>query len=536
MKKFRILSFLIILCLLFSAAAPAAHALEAPEVTAKSWIIVDLNTGKVIDEYNADEQRSPASLTKIMTGLLAVEAAERGDVSMDETVTAGLDCQTGLDTSSSNASIVAGEQMSFRDYFYCAMVVSANEACNVIGSRIGGSIGGFVELMNRRAEELGLANTRFADPNGLSYDNLTSARELSVILQEALRHEDFREAFTTSEYTVSRTNYNEPRELKSTDALTTRDSYYSQYGDFYYEPAVGGKTGFTRAAGYCLASVAEKDDLSVLIVVLGCPGPLSGDSDQPENFNDSIRLYNWVFENYSYEQVLSSTEILRREPVEQAEGEGVVSLRPTADLTLLLPSDAPPESRTLEISLLKDRFVAPIPSGTILGRVTVKINGESYGPYDLVNAAEVKLAKREFIRTQVDSFFSARSVRLVIVVLALVLIAYFALVLRYRALRRKHLREMRRAEKRRKAAQELRRQQSAAAEPTLLFNAVDSAGQDADRIDLAHFFEEVGKTDTEGKAAEAEAEEPAAPAETAEAAEEAGPAEESGAAEENGKE
>ena len=500
MKKFRILSFFIILCLLFSAAAPSAHALEAPEVTAKSWIIVDLNTGKVIDEYNADEQRSPASLTKIMTGLLAVEAAERGDVSMDEIVTAGLDCQMGLDTSSSNASIVAGEQMSFRDYFYCAMVVSANEACNVLGSRISGSIGGFVNLMNQRAGELGLEHTHFSDPNGLSYENHTTARELSLLLQEALQHEEFQTAFTTTEYTVPRTNYNEPRELKSSNALTTRDSYYSQYGDFYYEPAIGGKTGFTRAAGYCLASVAEKDGLSVLIVVLGCPGPLSGDSEVPENFTDSIRLYNWVFENYAYRQVLSSTEVLRREPVEQAEGEGVVSLRPSEDLTLLLPSDAPPESRTLEISLLKDRFVAPIPSGTVLGRVKVQINGESYGPYDLVNTAEIKIAKREFIRTQVDSFFAARSVRLVIVVLALILIAYFALVLRYRALRRKHLREMRRAEKRRKAAQELRQQQSAAEEPTLLFNAVDPTEHDADHIDLARFFDESGKPDADEKA------------------------------------
>ena len=494
MKKNRIFSILIIFCLLFTAAAPSAFAVDAPEVTAKSWIIVDLNTGKVIDEFNADEQPPPASLTKIMTGLLSVEAAERGTVSMDETVTAGLDCQTGMDSTSSNASIGAGEQMSFRDYFYCAMVVSANDACNVIGSRIGGSIGGFVELMNLRAEELGLESTHFADPNGLSYENKTTARELSLILQEALQHEDFLEAFTTSTYTVPKTNINDQRELKSTDALTTRDSYYSQYGDFYYEPAIGGKTGFTRAAGYCLASVAEKDDLRVLTIVMGCPGPLSQDSEQPENFNDSIRLYDWVFETFSYGQVLSSSEVIRREPVEPAEGEGFVSLRPTEDLTLLLPSDAPPESRELEATMLKDHLVAPIPSGTILGQLTLKINGESYGPYNLVNAAEVKIAKREFIRTQVDSFFAARSVRLVIVVLALILVLYFALVLRYRALRRKHLKEVRRAEKRRQAAQGLRRQQRAAEEPTLRFTAVDPSERDADTIDLARFFDEDKKS------------------------------------------
>jgi hypothetical protein len=190
MKKIRIFSFFILLCLLFTAASPAALALEAPAVTAQSWIIVDLNTGEVIAEQNADAERSPASLTKIMTGLLAVEAveSEADPLTMDEIVTAGYDCQTGLDSSSSNASIVAGEKMSFRDFFYCAMVVSANEACNVLGSRISGSIGGFVDLMNRRAEELGLSHTHFADPNGLSSENRTTARELSLILQEALQH------------------------------------------------------------------------------------------------------------------------------------------------------------------------------------------------------------------------------------------------------------------------------------------------------------------------------------------------------------
>ena len=144
--------------------------------------------------------------------------------------------------------------------------------------------------------------------------------------------------------------------------------------------------------------------------------------------------------------------------------------------------------------MLKDHLVAPIPSGTILGHLTLKINGETYGPYNLVNAAEVKIAKREFIRTQVDSFFAARSVRLVIVVLALILVLYFALVLRYRALRRKHLKEVRRAEKRRQAAQELRRQQSAAEEPTLRFTAVDPSERDADAIDLARFFDEDEKS------------------------------------------
>ncbi len=501
MKKIRIFSFFILLCLLLTAAAPAALALEAPAVTAQSWIIVDLNTGEVIAEHNADAERSPASLTKIMTGLLAVEAveSEADPLTMDEIVTAGFDCQTGLDSSSSNASIVAGEKMSFRDFFYCAMVVSANEACNVIGTRVSGSIGGFVDRMNSRAAELGLTHTHFVDPNGLSYDNTTTARELSVILQEALGHEEFRAAFRTSYYTVPKTNYNDERSLKSTDALTTPDSYYSQYGDYSYANAVGAKTGFTRRAGYCLASVAEKDDMKVMIIVLGCPGPLTGDSAEPENFRDTIRLYDWVFESFAYHEVLSSSEIIRQCPVSQAEGEGMVNLRSVDSLTLLLPADAPPESRELDVRIFEDRLSAPIAANTVLGTLNVTIDGKTYGPYDLITPVEIKMAKSEIIQDKVNEFFLSREVIIIGVVLIIIVLLYIALVIRYRTLHRKHLREKRRMEKRREAARRQRQQQNEASpeavrEPTQRFTAIHSAERSADAIDLARFFDEPAPT------------------------------------------
>ena len=485
MKKIRIFTFFILLCLLLTAAAPPAWALEPPEMTARAWILVDLNTGEVVAEHNADEQRSPASLTKIMTGLLAVEAVENGEIAMEDIVTAGMDCQNGMDSSSSNVSIVAGEQMRYQDFFYCAMLASANDACNVLGSRLSGSIGGFVERMNARASELGLEHTHFEDPHGLSYNNVTTARELSRLLQEALRHEAFAAAFTSTTYTVEKTNANEKRELKSTDALTTRDSYYSQYGDYYYEYALGGKTGFTKAAGYCLASVAEKDDLKLLAVVMGCPGPLTGDSKEPENFRDTIRLYDWAFANFAYGTVLSSSEIITRVPVEDADGEGYASLRCHEDLRLLLPADAPPESRRLEITLLEERFTAPIPAGTILGSLTLHINGQSFGPYELVNMTEVKLAKKQYILKQVNAFFARRAVRVVLAVLAVILVLYLALVMRYRALRRRHLREQRRAEQRRKAAREAQ-QRRQAEQPVQAPPAVSGV----DDIDLSRFFED----------------------------------------------
>ena len=390
MKKTRFFSSLLLFCLVFALLSPPAFALEAPEITAKSAVIVDLGSGRTIWEKNADEPRSPASLTKIMTGLLTVEAVEAGAADMDELVTAGADCRYNMDDSSSTAWIGPGEQMSCRDLFYCALVVSANEACNILASRLSGSIAGFVERMNARAAALGCENTHFADCNGLSHENRTTARELSVILREALSHEDFLAAYTTAYYDVPATNQSGERHLVTTDALTARDSYYSQYGDYYYEYALGAKTGYTRAAGYCLASVAEKDGVRLLIVVMGCPGPLSGDAREPESFNDTIRLYDWAFDNFSLRPLFAPDEEICLVPVAHApDGGAVLSVRD--DPVLLLPADGSEQLDYL-VELTEGPLRAPIAAGAVLGRLTVLVDGQAVGPYDLITRSEIPVA------------------------------------------------------------------------------------------------------------------------------------------------
>ncbi len=391
MKKFRLLCLILSLCLVFALVPPRAQALEAPEFSARSAIVVDLGSGETVWEKNADEVRAPASLTKIMTGLLAAEAVESGAADPDEPVTAGADCRWNMDDSSSNAGIVPGETMSFRDLFICAMVVSANEACNVLASRLDGGVGAFVEHMNRRAAELGCESTRYFDPNGLSHENRTTARELSVILREALRHETFLAAFTTTHYEVPATNRSDERSLVTTDALTARDAYYSMYGDYYYDYALGAKTGFTRAAGYCLASVAEKDGVRLLAVVLGCPGPLTGDSREPESFRDTIRLYDWIFGSYAPVRLFAPGEELCRAPVARAADGESAALCCAEDPVVLLPIDAswPGEIR---IEPVAGPLCAPLPAGAVLGRVTVCVDGVSHGPYDLINRSEVPAA------------------------------------------------------------------------------------------------------------------------------------------------
>ena len=452
MKKNKILPFLISICLLFSLFAPAASALDDPPLhSAKAVVLADMDSGRLLFEMNKDEQRSPASLTKIMTVLLAVEALERGEVSLDEMVTAQADCLAGLNTDSSTSGIQPGEIISYQDLLYCAMVHSANEACNILAHRVSGSVPAFVELMNRRAAELGCTNTHFSDPNGLSNENhYTTAYEMYLITREALEHPLFAEICNTRGYDMAATNLSQARSFANSNALITADS---EYGSSYVYPAAAGvKTGFTQLAGYCLVSTAEKDGVRLLAVVMGCDGWLNAGIDEYENFTDSIILYNWAFENFSYRQAVSSLSTVTRVEVENAvETDAYASLRPQNDVTLLLPKDLNLGAVELSPTIYTEKLVAPIEAGTVLGRAEILIDGRSYGSVDLVNALKVELSRREFVTQRVHQTFSSPWIIVLIVVLAILAIGYLTLVLRYRAQRRKYLRRKRELAARRAA-------------------------------------------------------------------------------------
>ena len=452
MKKNKILPFLISICLLFSLFAPAASALDDPPLhSAKAVVLADMDSGRLLFEMNKDEQRSPASLTKIMTVLLAVEALERGEVSLDEMVTAQADCLAGLNTDSSTSGIQPGEIISYQDLLYCAMVHSANEACNILAHRVSGSVPAFVELMNRRAAELGCTSTHFSDPNGLSNENhYTTAYEMYLITREALEHPLFAEICNTRGYDMAATNLSQARSFANSNALITADS---EYGSSYVYPAAAGvKTGFTQLAGYCLVSTAEKDGVRLLAVVMGCDGWLNAGIDEYENFTDSIRLYNWAFENFSYRQAVSSLSTVTRVEVENAvETDAYASLRPQNDVTLLLPKDLNLGAVELSPTIYTEKLVAPIEAGTVLGRAEILIDGRSYGSVDLVNALKVELSRREFVTQRVHQTFSSPWIIVLIVVLAILAIGYLTLVLRYRAQRRKYLRRKRELAARRAA-------------------------------------------------------------------------------------
>ena len=452
MKKNKLIPLLLLFSTALSILAPHAYASPAPELNGKNIVLADLNTGRVIYSKDPDSVVTPASLTKIMTVLLAVESVERGEHSLDEMVTAGEDCRAGLDEESSSAEIVPGEQMTFRDLLYCSMIQSASDACNVLASLIGGSIDNFVAMMNDRAKEIGCQVTHFDDPNGLSNNNQTTAYEMFLITKEAIKHDYFMVVCNIADVTVPATNLHEEREYHNSNALISSQSVYG--GNRYlYTGAAGVKTGYTRAAGYCLISTAEREGLHFLAVVMGCDGWLNAHIEDYLNFEDTIKLYDWGFSDFSYRNVVDTSESVYELDVQLAQDHKKAVLYPQQRLRLLLPRDTSEDDISMEFNIFQNDLVAPVKAGEVLGEAVVSVNGEVFGTVNLITREEVDLARSEYMKRQLKDFFSNRWVIGVTAVLLMIAALYVTLQIRYRKAREKYLEERRQAEIRRRKRQ-----------------------------------------------------------------------------------
>ena len=326
MMKLRITALALCLSLVLGMALPCALAEDdgAPKLkSAQCALLGDMGSGRILFNIDAYSRREPASLTKIMTLLLAVEAIEAGTASTDDMVTASAACITGLELDSSTAYIDRGETMSLRDLLYCAALASANEACNIIAEHISGSISAFVERMNTRAAELGCSGTHFANTHGMPDDNhYTTARDIFLIACEGMRHQLFAQLVGCREYTTSATNDSPARVLESSNALITPDSPYSD--KYVYPGAVGIKTGYTEKAGYCLVSAVQRDGVNVIAVVLGADGDTA--NKEFDSFADTVTLLDWCFENYSYRSIVERGYPAAVQPIEKDGRRGEITL------------------------------------------------------------------------------------------------------------------------------------------------------------------------------------------------------------------
>ena len=458
MKKFKILPLVLMILLAVNLLPVSALAVTDPEIGAQAAVIMDVDTGEIYYQKNPDRIIQPASTTKIMTALLTVEAIERGEIALSDSVTASDNASYNLDIESTDSRprISSGETVTVEDLLYCAMLVSANEACNILAEYISGSVSAFVSEMNGRANQLGCTDTHFSNANGLEdQDHYSTAADFAVIAREAIAHPLFQQICGTLNHTVPATNVNEARELVNTNNLLDPST------EFYYEYAYGIKTGFFTNAGYCLVSAAERDNINVICVLMG--GQAFNDQ-----FRDSLTLYNWLFDNFEYRQILSSAETVITVPVKLGTTDST-GVRSEDAVSVILPKDYDTSRIGYQYVLYHEAqgktLEAPISAGQILGEITVVELDENsnpvrtFGTSQLVAASNVEMSRLDYMSSQIRDLFQEPIVRRILLILIILLAVYLLLVIVYYIQRVRHMSSMRQARKeraRRQTAEEAR--------------------------------------------------------------------------------
>lgn len=353
MKGFRIICTLLILALTGGTCWGGDIHLSADAA-----VLMDARTGQVLLAKNPHKRRPPASTTKILTGIIALEMGK-----LDEVVEVS---PRAAAVGESSIYLDAGEKLTLNELVQGALMKSGNDACAAIAEHVGGDIETFAQLMNFKARVLGAWNSNFINPHGLPNDNhFTTAYDLGMIARYAVKNQRFSEIVSQKEQEIDWYGQSWNRHLKNTNKLL-----------WSYIWADGIKTGTTRAAGPCLVSSASKDNRRLIAVVLN-----SGD-----RWGDSVRLFEWGFNNFYYQQVAVAGEYYGEIKVDNGlaakahlafkEGYGV-----------LVPRDNP---KALEKRLvLKRKVKAPVKAGQTLGWMETVVNGEKVGKVELVAIKDI---------------------------------------------------------------------------------------------------------------------------------------------------
>ena len=437
MKKRRLFSLFLSFALLLPLfSLTSADAYEDFTLDAKAGLLIEADTGEILYEKNAHQENFPASLTKVMVALLVFEAIDEGKIALTDSVTATESAFEGLSSDGSTANIVPGETMTVEQLLNCMLIVSANEACNILGETLYGSVDAFVARMNERASELGCEHTHFANATGLhNSQHYTTAWDLYLITREAMKHEKFMDICNSKSYTVPATNMTEkPRELHSTNFLI---SNWRARG-YVYRDAQGIKTGSTPEAGYCLISSALRGSRRMISVVLGAERVTleDGVTIQTRSFSETSRMFDWGFGNFSRQDILSADEPIREVPVALSSETNYVVVHGADSLSCLLPDNVTPEMLERTVTLTNETVEAPIAAGDVLGTLTLSYDGTVYGETELLALNDVSASWFLTAQRDVIAFLSQTWVKLALLALALLITALVVYVVVFSRRRR----------------------------------------------------------------------------------------------------
>ena len=406
MKICRFFSLFLSLILLASLTAPA-YAAEGDtgdwEIEAKAALLLDPDTEEILYARNIHERLYPASLTKIMTCLLVLEAIDAGTFSLETVLTASEIAISSVPADGSTAGIKPGEQLTVEQLLYCIMLSSANEGCNILAEAAAGSIDAFVEKMNDKAAALGCEDTHFVNANGMpDDDHYTTAWDLYLITREARTHAEFMPLVNTVSYVVPATNLSDSRTLHTTNYLIS--NWYTP--GYVYRGAAGIKTGFTSSAGYCLIATATRSGRSLLSVVMGAERIVTEDGiTLTQSFSETVKLYDWGFENFTRQIILKADELVGEVPVTLSQEQDFVKVHPAREIERLFPKDMDPAKDIERIITLHEKSVeAPVEKDQVLGQITLRYDGTVYAVVDLLADEDVEASRLLLLQRDILDF------------------------------------------------------------------------------------------------------------------------------------
>ena len=380
MKRFLsiIFSFLIIFGSILNV---SALEIKEPrlELNVKSAVLMDASTGTVLYSLNMDEALPPASVTKIMTLLLTFEALDRGTIKLEEMLTVS---EHASSMGGSQVYLEPGEEMSVDELIKCVVVASANDAALTLAERIGGSEEAFVDMMNRRAKELGMNNTNFENVTGLDdavTNHVTSAYDIALMSKELLKHEKITEYTTIWMDTIRNGEFG----LTNTNRMVK-----------YYKGITGLKTGYTSGAGFCISASAKRDNLHLIAVIMGA------ETSNERNLC-ATKLLDFGFANYkAYED--EGREIGKIKVNKGIKQEVAVEY---LDYTAL--ENAENYNKIEKEIILNESVDAPVKKGDVVGKIIYKIDGVVLGENDIIvkeNVEEITFFR--FLAEVVKNFIS----------------------------------------------------------------------------------------------------------------------------------
>lgn len=335
---------------------------------AKSAILIEASTGKVLFEKNADEKLVPASMTKMMSMLLIIESIEKGILKWDQKITVS---ENASSMGGSQILLETGEKMSVRDLFKGVSIASGNDAVVALGEAIAGTEEAFVDMMNKRSKELKLKNTNFKTPHGLDAANhYSSARDMSIIARELVKHKKVLE-FTSIYEDYLRKNTDRKIWLVNTNRLVR-----------FYDGVDGLKTGYTKEAGYCLTATAMKDGMRIIAVVMGEP-------DSKMRSKEVSEMLDYSFAQYKTENLLKDKQSLGKYEVDKGDVK-YVKVVPKNQATVLRKKGEKGGNATYKVNL--SNLKAPIKKGDVVGNLKIKENGKVIRTIDLTIDKDVKKA------------------------------------------------------------------------------------------------------------------------------------------------